>query len=308
MAKRKHNNRRHRRRGGSGFLYKLLSVLVICAAVVAALTLFFRVDEIVVTGNVRYTADQIREITGVEIGDNLFLLNRSQVAKNIGDQLPYVEQTRVNPKAPDTLFIEVREVETPLAVVQDGSAWLINPGGDPVGKIVDQLKAEEAEGFGVIDGVTLLAPSVGTRMSLATEFTAQQAGLQSLMSALVEQGMIDRVDAIHLGDLSTLVLTYDGRFDVLLPYDADFSLKMQGLKAILESDRIQDNMTGTFDMRRDDGKVNLLPGHHAVLPEPQTEAPAEGESPEGTDPETPAETPPEAGAEAAPAPEKPAES
>ena len=38
MARRRHSNRR-RRRGNFGFLYKLLSVLVICAAVVMALTL-----------------------------------------------------------------------------------------------------------------------------------------------------------------------------------------------------------------------------------------------------------------------------
>ena len=41
MARRRHSNHR-RRRGNFGFLYKLLSVLVICGAVVAALTLFFR--------------------------------------------------------------------------------------------------------------------------------------------------------------------------------------------------------------------------------------------------------------------------
>ena len=54
MARRRHSNRR-RRRGNFGFLYKLLSVLVICAAVVMALTLFFRGDTIEVTGTERYT-------------------------------------------------------------------------------------------------------------------------------------------------------------------------------------------------------------------------------------------------------------
>ena len=58
MARRRHSNRRHRR-GNSGFLYKLLSVLVICGAVVAALTLFFRVDTIEVTGQERYTDDEV---------------------------------------------------------------------------------------------------------------------------------------------------------------------------------------------------------------------------------------------------------
>ena len=258
MAKRRNSNRRHRR-GGSGFLYKLLSVAVICVVIVTALTFFFRVDEIVVTGEELYTADEIRKATGVEIGENLFLLNRSDVAQRIMDRLPYIEEIRINPKAPDTLFIEVRECKTPLAVVQDGFAWLVSPSGSPNGKIVDQLDAAESENYGIIDGVSLLAPSVGTRMTLATEFSAQQTGLLSLMAALEEQGMMEQVDAIHLGDLGTLVLEYGGRFEVLLPYDADFSFKMKALQAILATDKIQDNMVGTFDMRRDDGKANFIP-------------------------------------------------
>lgn len=49
MARRRGSARR-RRRGGSGFLYKLLSVFLICGCLVAAITLFFRVDTVVITG------------------------------------------------------------------------------------------------------------------------------------------------------------------------------------------------------------------------------------------------------------------
>ena len=54
MARRRNSNRR-RRRGSFGFLYKMLSVLVICTAIIAALTLFFRVNAIQVSGQQRYT-------------------------------------------------------------------------------------------------------------------------------------------------------------------------------------------------------------------------------------------------------------
>ena len=59
MARRRGSARR-RRRGGSGFLYKLLSVLLICGCLVAAITLFFRVDTVVITGEKRYTEAEIR--------------------------------------------------------------------------------------------------------------------------------------------------------------------------------------------------------------------------------------------------------
>ena len=119
MARRKHSKRR-RRRGSLGFLYKLLSVAVICTAIVLALTLFFRVETITVSGQRRYTEDQIREASGVESGDNLYLLNKHEVAARITQALPYVESIRINRKLPDTLRIEVRECGPPMALVQDG--------------------------------------------------------------------------------------------------------------------------------------------------------------------------------------------
>lgn len=254
MARRRHSNRR-RRGGGSGFLYKVLSMIVICGAIIAAMTLFFRVDTVVITGQQRYTEKEIRKAMGVQDGDNLFLMNKHEVADRMTRTMPYLDKIRINRRIPDTLLVEVKECGTPLALVQDESAWLISPSG----KIVDQKPAEEASNYGIIDGCQILAPSVGTRIALATEFSAQQTGLQNLLSALDEEDMMDQVNAIHLGDLSVLSMEYGGRFTVLMNYNADFEIKMKSLRAILASDKIQDNMTGTFDMRRDDGKTNFIP-------------------------------------------------
>ena len=181
MARRRHSNRR-RRRGSFGFLYRLLSVLVICAAVVMALTLFFRVDTIEVTGTERYTEKDVIEASGIQLGDNLFLLNKYEAARSIAEQLPYIdiEDIRIRRELPDTLLIDVAECGTPLAVIQDGSAWLLSPKG----KIVEQLPASQAGDYAVIDGCELLAPSVGTDIALSTEFANQQTSLLALLAAL----------------------------------------------------------------------------------------------------------------------------
>ena len=180
MARRRKSNRR--RRGSFGFLYKLLSVLVICAAVVMALTLFFRVDTIEVTGTERYTEKDVIEASGIQLGDNLFLLNKYEAARSIAEQLPYIdiEDIRIRRELPDTLLIDVAECGTPLAVIQDGSAWLLSPKG----KIVEQLPASQAGDYAVIDGCELLAPSVGTDIALSTEYASQQSSLLALMTAL----------------------------------------------------------------------------------------------------------------------------
>ena len=138
---RNRRSRRRRRRGSSGFLYKLLSVLIICGCLVAALTLFFRVDTITVTGQNRYTAEEIREASGITVGENLLLLNKYTASGNITAKLPYIEEIRIHKQLPDTLQIEVKECGTPVAAVQEGVAWLISASG----KIVEQKDAAESE-------------------------------------------------------------------------------------------------------------------------------------------------------------------
>ncbi len=253
MGRRRNSGRR--RRGSFGFLYKLLSTLAISAAIIVALTLFFRVDQVIVTGQQRYTAEEVVAATGVEIGDNLYLMDKNSIVSGMLEQLPYIENIRINRKLPDTLLVEVRECGRPMAVVQDGSAWLISPRG----KIVEQTKPQAAKDYGVIDGCELLAPSVGTKIALATEYASQQSSLLSLLEALEAAGELERVDAIHLDDLSMLTMDYIGRFTVQMPYEADYARKLRALRQIIdESGAIQENMTGTFDMRREDGKVNLI--------------------------------------------------
>ena len=255
MARRRNTNRRHRR-GRFAFLYKVLSVLVICAVVVMALTLFFRVDTVVTTGQQRYSSDEIRKASGVEQGDNLYLLNKYDVSSRIREALPYIEDIRINRKLPDTLLIEVSECARPFAIVQEGSVWLVSTRG----KIVEQVEGGDTEGYGVISGCELLAPSVGSTLALATEYTLKEDSLMSLLAELRNAAMLERVDGIRLEDLSTLYLDYDGRFTVKLPYGADYAFKLRALRSYLEDTGvIQENMSGTFDMQTDEDQTYFKP-------------------------------------------------
>src|SRR5699024_6455576 len=147
----------------------------ICVCLIAALTLFFRVDVIEVTGGQRYTAQQIRDASGIQEGDNLLLLNKYNASGSIAAELPYIEEIRIHKELPDTLRIEVTECRTPVAVVQDGAAWLISSGGvSGKGRIVDRKDASAAADYAVVTGCALRAPSVGGEVVLGQEFSLQQ--------------------------------------------------------------------------------------------------------------------------------------
>lgn len=220
------------------------------------MTLFFRVDNIVVTGQKRYTAEEIQAASGVELGSNMYLLNKFDVVRAITGELPYIEDIRINRKLPDTLLIEVRESGRPFALVQDGSAWLVSAGG----KLVDQIPEREAGQYGRITGCQLLAPSVGTPLALATEYAAQQSSLLDLLAALDSAGLTENVDAIRLDDLSDLKMDYIGRFTVRMAYGADYGFELKKLTLTLEDEKIQSNMTGTIDLRLKSEDVFIIPG------------------------------------------------
>ena len=58
MARRRRYNRK-RRKGSFAFLYKLLAFVLICGAIGLALAMFFRIDDIEISGNSRYSNEQI---------------------------------------------------------------------------------------------------------------------------------------------------------------------------------------------------------------------------------------------------------
>lgn len=251
MARRRNSNRR-RRRGRFCFFYKILSVLAICAVIVVALTLFFKVDVIKISGGNRYTNQEILRASGVKTGDNLFLLNKFELANRLLKKLPYIEKVQVHRKLPDQLVIRVTECSDVFAIKQDGTVWLISSDG----KIVDSCKPSELEKVPAIDGCKMLAPSVGTSLVLSTDHKSQQTSLMSLLSALQKAKVTDQVEAIHLKDTSSLSMEYAGRFSVKMPYNGDYAYLIKYLRAVIG--QLESNETGTIDLTKD-GEAHVMP-------------------------------------------------
>ena len=109
MASARHNRKRRRNRGRLGLLFKLLCLAALAAAVVFGATVFFQVETIAVSGNNRYTQEEIITASGVQIGDNLFRMNKGEIAQRIRESLPYVGAATVQRRLPSTLIIQVEE-------------------------------------------------------------------------------------------------------------------------------------------------------------------------------------------------------
>lgn len=251
MAKRRHTRRRRSR--GLGVLYKLLSVVVISAAIVAALILFFKVHTITVSGITQYSEEEIIAAAGVKIDDNLFLLNKYEISDAIIEKLPYVSSVSISRKLPDGLVIEVTDSNQGGVIEQDGAFWVISSGGKLLGK-----RAERGSGA-VISGITLAEPTAGEQICAAEGSEEKAAQLLELLGALEEKGMLQGVNAIDFSSESAISMDYADRFVVKLPYRADFLYKLSQLSRTMEKLEEQgDVRRGTLNLMID-GQVNFIP-------------------------------------------------
>ena len=173
MAQRRRYNRK-RRRGSFAFLYKLLAFVLICGAIGLALAMFFKVEDIEVNGNSRYSKEQIVAAAEVKPGDNLFLLNKYDAAARIRQQLPYVETVQFRRVLPNRLVVQVTECRDPVAIKQDGTVYLLCNKGN----IVDTVSAAKWSQYIQIEGLTLLDPQVGSK---ARASATQQMVLERLL-------------------------------------------------------------------------------------------------------------------------------
>ena len=235
---RRRRNKRYRR-GRLTVLLRFFSFLMICAAIAAALILFFKVESIEVAGNVRYSEEQVLEAAGIEYGENMFLINKYAIADEITRQLPYVESVRPWRHWPNTIVIQIEEGEAMAVVASVEESWLISTEG----KLLERLPPEGGEGYPRITGCKLLLPTEGAYLSLPAEGHITGEQLLTLLRELEERDMLSSTSLIDCTDAQMLVLRYADRFDVQIPYDADYGKKLFILTEIISSR--QDNETGT---------------------------------------------------------------
>lgn len=250
MARNRSRNRR-RRRGRFSFLFRYIAFFVTVAAMVTALALFFRMDHITVSGNRRYTEEEVVAASGLQTGRNLYLLNKFAVKEKIFAQLPYVEEVAINRKLPDTLLIELRECAAAAAVQSGTELWLISDQG----KLLEQAEQAPAR-CPVVTGGELADPAPGRQLDMGGEAAYRAGVVLNIIRAAESRGVLENIGEIRISDDTAVVFRYLGRFEVHFPWTADVNYKLESLNAVV--DYLEDNESGRIDLMTE-GKASFIP-------------------------------------------------
>lgn len=258
MASSRNSRRRRRGRGLGGALLRLLCLLALGAALYFGATVFFQVETVAVSGNSRYTQEQIVQAAGIQTGDNLFRMNKNRMIQDVLQKLPYIETLTIRRSYPNAVIIQVQEwaaaarVERPDARPDyvDGTAelaqddWLISVGGK-------LLERGGGDGTAIpVSGLTPIAPRAGTALAVPREEQGKLSGLLALLQALEQREENARVSQIDVSSASCLLLRYDGRFTVKMSYSGDMDYQLRVLDQVAEDQ--PEGKTGTVDLTQKD--------------------------------------------------------
>lgn len=269
MPRYSHRSRtRRRNRGRFGPLFKLLCVVAAIAALTVGATVFFRVETISVSGNQRYTQEDIIAASGIQIGDNLYALNKVRIGRNIRTQLPYVGELSINRALPSTIVIRVTEWEAvaqitvpdpvraaevqeelaggdpdakPAALAQE--PWLINARG----KLLEPAPADS--GAIPVTGLTPVAPQAGSMLETPESEETRLEALTALLEALEQAELFSQITSIRM-EPTQLIVRYLDRFDVKMRINADFAYNLRLMQAVREEMEAQSGteIRGSIDL------------------------------------------------------------
>jgi cell division protein FtsQ len=264
MAARNNRKRKRRRnKGRFGFLFKFLCFLTLLTALTVGATVFFRVEVITVSGSSRYTEEEIIAATGIQMGDNLYQLNKNRLSKQVLQQLPYTKTVTIRRNLPNAITIVVTEWEavaqvlpgTQTPTVEEGETpveiatepWLISVGG----KLLEPAPAGSS--VMTISGLTPLLPQAGDKLSVVDSEATQLSALMDLLEELETLEQLDRVSSIEMGT-TQIKLRYLNRFDVKMPLNGDFHYHLRVLDESVKKINAEhgEQSTGTLDLTQKD--------------------------------------------------------
>ena len=215
-----------------------ITVLLI-TVLVLSLTVFFKIDSVVIEGTSRYNEQQIIDASGVEKGANLFLTDVSSAKKHIEKNLPYILTAKVSRKLPSSIVITVEGSEAAYCFETKSGMAL----ADSNGKVLE-LVAEDAvpENAALIKTKSVLFGEIGQKFEADDESDMEL--LKNVFTSISDSGIKD-ITEIDVSVPASIYLTYQNRFRLNIGTTNDLTYKLKSaVEIIKKEDEINPSTSG----------------------------------------------------------------
>ena len=242
-------------------MVQLITMLAVVIALVLGLSVFFKVENIHVSGAEVYSEWAIKEASGLSEGDNLLTFSHARSAALIKANLPYVDTVRFGIKLPDTVNIIVKEDEVVYAIKdQNDQWWLMNSSG----RIVEMGDNSKASNHTQVLGVVLDNPVIderavameavsaetvpeGETVPIVTTTGAQRlTAAMQILKALEENDIVGEAASVDVSRIEDIILWYGTRYQVNLRDSSRLDYKIACMNDVIL--QMSDYQSGILDI------------------------------------------------------------
>lgn len=214
-------------RGGNYILYYLLAgIIAVIVFVVLANTVLFNCGTIEVSGNLRYTSEDITELSGIRLGESLLSIDTEKAEQAIVSSLAYIDAAEVEKSFPTKIKITVKEAEKWFGVQDGAKTYVVSR----MGKILEENRAADLP---VIIGYETADPMIGRTLASSVEGKTELPGM--ILNA-AETAELEGISSIDISDRFEIKVLVDGRITLELGNSNELESKLQIAKALIEEE------------------------------------------------------------------------
>lgn len=218
--------KRKKFRGGNYALYYVLGIIVAAVVmIILANTVLFKCAQIDVSGNEKYTAEEIIERSGLQIGENLLHISVSAARDNIVNSLAYVDDAEVKKSFPTKINIVVTEAEKQYCIVDSGVTAAISRKG----KILEHCEAGDLP---VVKGFEAESTEVGKWLASKTEGKTE---IPERIFGAADKTGLKNITEIDMTDKFSVKIKVDNRVILNLGPAEDVESKLRVAVEIIEN-------------------------------------------------------------------------
>lgn len=227
-----------------------ITFVIIVVAVIFVMSVTFRVNNISVTGNEHYSAEEIVNAIEIEQGDNLFFFDRFAAITRVFAKLPYVSEVKIERALPDRVTINVKE-SSAIAYLKIGAElWTM----DEKAKILG--KAAEGEEGTLIPIVGFKAGTLFINETITTSDGNDRPTLylKDILHQIKTRALAYQISRIDFSDTNHVKISMGGKYIIKLgdPSNVEkkFSLIVSTISKLKEGDigiiDVEDGRSVTF--------------------------------------------------------------
>ncbi len=223
----------------------IAAVAVAAIFAVLSVTVLFNVGEIKVTKTgEHYTAEQILDAAGVEVGDNMITTDWDRVKSRVQEKLPYILSLDINKSLSGTVTFAVKDDEAALLFKTASGGYAI---ADSNGKTLEILTEKpKSSGLAVLTVKNKIEAKSGETIAFADE---DEENLYFSLDSAIKTADLQGITGIDISDPDNIYLEYQSRYRLYLGDGSDPEYKLkEAKKVIAQEDENDPNQIGEINL------------------------------------------------------------